>query len=334
MNDIRFVNSDGQFLKLETQNGESFQLVIDDALKSAIKRDTLPKLDDVTITPREIQDAVRAGASPQELADLHGAPYEYVEKFAQTVIDEIGHIVASAQTVRIAIAADKYSDATQMEFREVLHARIQNLGGSNLIWNASKQEFEPWQVTVSFDMDGASRLALWSFDPRKLALSPENEQAVKLSSGDQGVHIVAQKLRQVEPEVISVRDFQLTEVIEFPSVVELEPATATLKVVSPIEQLTRKSVEAATETSAETSESLSATADLLEALRRKRAEQPVATAAVEPANFEAEEPMVEQEAAEYAPAPATSSNATPAAKKGRPSMPSWDEIVFGTKTDD
>ena len=24
----------------------------------------------------------------------------------------------------------------------------------------------------------------------------------------------------------------------------------------------------------------------------------------------------------------------PAAKKGRPSMPSWDEIVFGTKTDD
>ena len=347
MNDIRFVDSDGQFLKLETQDGESFQLVIDDALKSAIKRDSLPKLDDVTITPREIQDAVRAGASAEELAELHGAPFDYVDKFAQTVIDEIGHIVASAQTVRIAIAADKYSDATQMEFREVLHDRIHNLGGSNLAWSASKQELEPWQVTVSFDVDGAPRLAVWSFDPRKLVLSPENEQAVKLSTGDQGGHIVVPKLRQVERESTPVQSVQVTEVIEFPAVAEPEPATATLKVVSPIEQLTRKSVEEASDlaakaevvqddadssVAAQSNESLSATADLLEAIRRKRAEQTAPSSSAETVKVE---PIpVEPARAEPAKAEVEKPAVTPPAKKGRPSMPSWDQIVFGTKTED
>jgi hypothetical protein len=230
-----------------------------------------------------------------------------------------------------------------------LHDRVHNIGGSNLTWNASKQELEPWQVTVSFDVDGAARLAIWSFDPRKLVLSPENEQAVKLSTGDQGGHIVVPKLRQVEPESTPVQSVQVTEVIEFPAVAEPEPATATatLKVVSPIEQLTRKSVEDASglaakvevdedeadaNVSAEPNESLSATADLLEAIRRKRAEQTAPSAAAETVKVE---PIpVEPARAEPAKAEVEEPAVTPPAKKGRPSMPSWDQIVFGTKTED
>ncbi len=74
---------------------------------------------------------------------------------------------------------------------------------------------------------------------------------------------------------------------------------------------------------------MSPTADLLEALRKKRSasktsheqekqETPEVVAADEPAEVEEITPEAVQ----------------PSTKKGRPSMPSWDEIVFGTKTDD
>lgn len=139
-----------------------------------------------------------------------------------------------------------------------------------------------------------------------------------------------------------------TQIIELP-VVEIleEPELENPKIapvaspISSIEALTRSSLQAAEESPVPAEpESLSPTADLLEALRKKRA---AASSAPEPkpivedqsaaTDSESEQPASPQgelgPVEEVAPAPVT-----PAAKKGRPSMPSWDEIVFGTKTDD
>jgi hypothetical protein len=101
---------------------------------------------------------------------------------------------------------------------------------------------------------------------------------------------------------------------------------------------------------------LAATADLLEALRKKRAgaaeksadaEIPVESPINEPAEIAPEptgpvetyEPETTRESASSAELSESAPTAapepiTPPAKKGRPSMPSWDEIVFGTKTED
>jgi hypothetical protein len=105
--------------------------------------------------------------------------------------------------------------------------------------------------------------------------------------------------------------------------------------VSAIEELTRASVSDFVAYEVQSEESpLSATADLLEALRKKRAQ---ASVAAEPEVAEVAEVVEVAEVAEepktlpveeIAPAPIAP------AKKGRPSMPSWDEIVFGTKTED
>ncbi len=345
MQDIRLVGNDGEYLNLETQAGDKFRLVLDDSLRAAVKRDSSVQLDSVAFSPRAIQDAVRGGLSALEIAEKHSIPLDYVDKFAQTVIDEIGHIIASAQSVRIAIAADRYSDATQLEFGEVIASRIASAGGSSLQWSAGKIEGSPWQVTVTYVSNNTEISAVWSFDQRKLILSPENEAAVKLSAGELTSHAPAPKLRAME-------EADSTVVIELPTQIEAPPA---LSVVSPIEQLTRSSVLAA-EAQAKTidmesgyaaDETLSETADLLEALRRKRAnkieestgsslqkkvssdEVTVSVSTESESSLEAEvdaevEVVLDLEAAPVIPTP----------KKGRPSMPSWDEIVFGTKTDD
>lgn len=337
MQDIRLVDNDGEYLNLETQGGEKFRLVLDESLRSAIKRDTSIQLDAVSISPREIQDEVRAGSTAEEVAEKHSVPLDYVEKFALTVVDEIGHIIASAQTVRISVEADRYSEATQVEFGEILEGRLKKAGAKNVVWAATKIEGSPWIVSVSYELSDGSNSAVWSFDQRKLVLSPENEAAVKMSAGDFSGNTSAPKLKQVEPPTESTKIIELprvefeAEVIDTPIVVPVHEVTT----VSSIEELTRSSLQAVEEVvQARDPEELSPTADLLEALRKKRAaasshveeivDVPATEDLIAPPLVGETAPVEEQDAAPIA----------PAVKKGRPSMPSWDEIVFGTKTDD
>jgi hypothetical protein len=344
MQDIRLVGNDGEYLNLETQSGDKFRLVLDDTLRSAVKRDSSVQLDSISISPREIQDAVRAGASAQQVSEKHSVPLDYVEKFALTVVDEIGHIIASARSVRIAVAADRYSESSQVEFGEVIAERIATSGGKNATWSAVKFEGLPWQVTVTFDSnrDGDASAAIWSFDQRKLVLSPDNSLAVKLSAGEQPSSVTTAKLRPIEAvsETIAEDVDAQTQVISLPIVASIPEVSEapSLMVVSSIEELTKVTLEVAEASVSESAtddveiEPLSATADLLEALRKKRAD---ATKAAEPKLDGAEpaSPSPVNESAsstidEIAPAPVV------APKRGRPSMPSWDEIVFGTKADD
>ncbi len=334
MQDIRLVDNDGEYLNLETQGGEKYRLVLDDSLRSAIKRDTSSQLDAVSISPREIQDEVRAGATAEEVAEKHSVPLDYVEKFALTVVDEIGHIIASAQTVRISVEADRYSEATQVEFGEILEGRLKKAGAKNVVWSASKGEGRPWAVSVSYELSDGSNSAVWSFDQRKLVLSPENDAAVKMSAADFSANTSAPKLKQVEPPAESTKIIELPrveserEVIAAPVVAPVPEATT----VSPIEELTKRSLKAVEDPpTSDVQAPLNETSDLFEALRLSRESEerpgkhaPTLGKLVQPEANEELEPNYEQDAAPTA----------PAARKGRPSIPSWDEIVFGTKADD
>ena len=113
--------------------------------------------------------------------------------------------------------------------------------------------------------------------------------------------------------------------------------------MSSIEELTRSSVQALEEVENSEPQDLSPTADLLEALRRKRASAnttfPVESQPFsEPEHYfptvETHEDSLEANGSAAAVEEVSPAPVTPPTKKGRPSMPSWDEIVFGTKTDD
>lgn len=353
MQDIRLVDNDGEYLNLETQDGDKYRLVMDDSLRAAVKRDSSALLDTVSISPREIQDAVRAGATSEEVASKHSVPLDYVEKFALTVIDEIGHIIASAQSVRIAVEQDRYSEATQLQFREILDERLNSRKAKNVAWSASKQELEPWHVSFSFDSEEGHSVAIWSFDQRKLVLSPENETAIAFSTGNFASTQPSAKLRRVEENIVDLAPESTA--IQGVKSEEITPPVTPVATVSSIEELTRASVQAVVEPEHQElapEAPLSPTADLLDALRKKRAEtQKSAPAAPEPnsdngSDSEQHESSISRTLPEDVPNAsevdesvdpkeevAAQPIASPA-KKGRPSMPSWDEIVFGTKTDD
>lgn len=357
MDDIRLFETDGDFLVLEAQDGQKFRLLIDDTVRSSIKREKLQQLDSISITPREIQEEIRNGATIEQLIKDSGASFDFIEKFAAPVIAELEHIVSSALSVRLTIAGDRYSDVSQVEFGEIITGRLITSGATAISWIAKKIEPNNWQIIANYTLNGAPGSAAWSFDPRRLTLSPESETAVTLSSQETLNNSVIPKLRTVEPaaqnETVIMEDvIPIGRGAEFETPIAREPEierpvastpAAFLKPVKTEESTTQEVSQSAV--TPPTPEPLSATADLLEALRRKRTERedlktPNVDLEAQPDTSHVRVIEIETEvvvaatSAEEAPADSQENEKPTAPKKGRATMPSWDEIVFGTKADD
>lgn len=339
MTELRLSGTDGDFLTLESQDGTHFKLAIDENLKSSVRNHTSFDKSSLTLTPREIQAEIRAGATVEELVKRWNDPIEYVAKFAQPIIDELGHIVHAAKAVRISIAGDRYNDVSHTEFGEIIATRLDASDARAVSWNASRDESGTWRVSVNYTLSGEEGQAVWSFDPRKLILSPENQNAISLSTQNSLVASSNSKLSAVETLNFATEQLEDTQQVE---------------TVIP---LGRTSERALTTPAAVENENLATTSDLLDALKKKRAnrehpssqtvdivvdESITETPANQSDSSEDAEPQIEvraeadmvtepeanEESAEPDPRPA------PVRRNGRPSIPSFDEIVQGTKSED
>ena len=356
MDDIRLFETDGDFLVLEAQDGQKFRLLIDDTVRSSIKREKLQQLDSVSITPREIQEEIRNGASIEQLIKESGATFEFIEKFAAPVIAELEHIVSSALSVRLTIAGDRYNDSTQIEFGEIISGRLVTSGAEGISWVAKKIEPNSWHIVANYTLNGVAGSATWSFDPRRLTLSPESETAVTLSSQETLNNSLIPKLRTVDvpdaAQTVVMEDvIPIGRGAEFETPIAREPEYERPAPSTPaafLKPVTDEDAKPVPE--ARTPEPLSATADLLEALRRKRTEREdeKSTSAqldAHPDTTNLRVIDIESKPVEAIAEPAAATTEKPvedaseepksaAPKKGRAAMPSWDEIVFGTKADD
>ncbi|CAB4549828.1 unannotated protein [freshwater metagenome] len=320
MKDIRFLGSDGDFLLLEDSEGQKFRLLLDQPLRSAIRNEVPQMLDQPRLSPREIQEEIRVGRSIEEIVQASGAPVDYVMKFAQPVLDELNHAVLNALTVRLEVPGDRFNDPTTREFGEIIKARLAASGAGIEKWSAMKAPEHGFYIYCEYDLGGRQMKATWLYDPKRLALIPENEAAVSLSSGDR-IATPAPKLRPVQapPTQFNTSLADTVELVREPT----PPLPVQPEVIS------------------STPPAISDTADLLEALRKKRSEREMLEdepkipqtdfLSVVP-DIEEQESYAEEDFSQESPelAPET----PPASKRGRASIPSWDEIVFGTKTED
>jgi len=387
MADLRLDGSDSEWLYLAGPDGQSFRLLVDENLRKAIRPQSFPSSDASLISPREIQLEVRSGVSMEELAQKTGASLAYIEKFAAPVIDELAHVVKSALSVRITIAGDRYSETTQVEFGEVIANRLAAQRVVQPFWSARKSDNGGWQVHCSFD----GSVATWAFDPRKLALSPENELAVSLGTQQSLTDGPIARLRPVtEPVVVVpaaapvvaapvpapaveapaaapvaaapvpapvieapvvaapvIEDVVAEETVVVDAVTQVTPITssgaftADLGSTAEFEGVVpfgRNTCEVAPQS--QDASNLANTADLLDALRKRRLERERDVLETSTSSIQ----IVEIEEQVDAVLEAAVSNETAAIEvvaepekpkpRGRTSMPSWDEIVFNTRSDD
>lgn len=358
MEQLTIIGVENDRFVLATESGERFTLAIDDSLQRELKRHQ--KQNDAPerprASPREIQTHIRSGLSAAEVAELLGTSIEDVERYEGPVLAEREHVVTQALSVPVLIGTEVEPDGT-LSFGEAVRIKLADLSAEGERWSSWKDE-SGWTVKLEFTADEVDHDARWSFDPRRSTLNPLNSAATQLSRQGTLPDGLIPRLRALDATPSWKDDSRFDSGAFGPRRVpepqeEAEPASedeSAADEAKPAEptQLRPKAADVAVNRAPEPAPAPAneSTADLLEALRRRRGQRESAPliepeAAPEPA----ERPMApvtlfdtaalemddEEIAAEKA---AAADRSETTKRRGRTSMPSWDEIVFGAKTDD
>jgi hypothetical protein len=337
MEELKVIGVESGSLLVASEEGTRYRVAIDDVLQSRL-RQTSPSPGDVRkLSPREIQAHIRAGMSAEDVAAITGVPLDYVQRFEGPVLAEREFVIESALAVPVQLAMETDPFGGGVTFGSVIRRRLADGGAIGERWASWKEEGGGWVVKLTFVAETIDHDARWSFDPKKSTLAPLNQEAITLSQqGEQPSNLVP-RLRAVPlDEQTDASRFDsgaftmahspdetgpLLDAVPYGRVGELEPM--------PVKK--------------------NQTADLLEALRKRRGERdpmdpdPEESIAAHPSTGTVRLIDVPLDAMDDD-TPIDSMRTKPSVRdtgshgrrgsKGRQTMPSWDEIVFGARTDD
>ncbi|MFJ4038870.1 septation protein SepH [Microbacterium sp. NPDC090007] len=340
MEQLKVIGTEDDVLVVATQAGERFALPLDEVLRAEARRARRDREDDDRAprpSPREIQAHIRAGLSAREVAALLNARVEDVQRFEPPVLAEREHVVGQALAVPVLLGGTLEHDAP-ITFGAAVRAKLSEAGASAERWTSWK-ESAGWMVKLEFTANGIDHDARWSFEPRRSTLSPQNADAIQLSRQGSLPEGLIPRLRALDN--VSKDDSRFDSGAFGPRRLDIddEPGVeATGPVAAAVQAAAIKRAPEATVTSSET-------ADLLEALRRRRGQrEPLPGVEPEPEPRPASapvslfEPVPEtarsEERAEPEAEPERPQSDQARRTKSRPSMPSWDEIVFGARSDE
>jgi hypothetical protein len=185
MQDLRLigVHEDGQHLLLADADGGRYRLTLDEALRAAARRDR-PRLGQLQIEiegglrPREVQALIRRGLSAQEVADRAGWTLEKVRRFEGPVLAEREHVARVAQ--QCAVGSRGTGPVTLAE-RVSERLRDRGVDRDDVEWDSSRDEEGTWQLTLTFAAGGRQRTATWRYEPLGGSVTATNDEARWLS---------------------------------------------------------------------------------------------------------------------------------------------------------
>jgi hypothetical protein len=354
MDELRVIGIEQGALLVVSDDGVQYRIPLDEALRARMRQAAPETGDARKPAPKEIQAHIRAGMSAEDVAAVTGASLDYIQRFEGPVLAEREYVIESALNVPVSSDADLAGGP--VGFGAAIRQRLLEAGALAERWASWKEQGGGWIVKLTFVAAQVEHDARWTYDPKRQSLAPINAEAASLSArGDMPAPLVP-RLRAVTPaeagESLPTR-FDSGAFAVSPGDTDTGPLleqvpygragtdeTAPLLPVPPAAPAPSASAPSAkTEPKASNQ-----TADLLEALRRRRGER-------DPMNPDFEESiashpstgtvrLVDIPLGTDAPAPSASKNSTdgvtplPKSRKGRASMPSWDDIVFGARPDE
>lgn len=270
MNNLRLMglSEDGSRLVMESPDGNQYFLPVDERIHAALRGDRarLGQLQiemESKLTPREIQDRIRAGQSLNEVAIEAGVPIDRVLRYAGPILQEREHIAQEA--AKAGVKRDDHGAV--MLLGELVRDRLEDRGvpRESMTWDAWRRDDGGWEVRLEYVAGDAERSAQWVYDPSRRTVTPDDDDARWLLEEEAPAPVThLRPVRESQP---------VPEVAEEPPLVpDVEPAEP-----SPAERARQRAIDAAN--------------------RQQR-------------------PTVPD---------------SPPPRKKKASVPSWDEIVFGSK---
>jgi hypothetical protein len=188
MQELRFVavSEDGRYAVLAIPGRSArFTLPIDERLRAVALGQTsrLAQYEievESPLRPKEIQARIRAGETVEEIADAAGIAVERVRWFEGPVLAERAYIADQAQTASVR----RHGDSTPgPRLGEIVAERLNAIGGDpdDAQWDAKKRGDGSWQVQLTFTSGGRLHVAEWVFDPRRRHVLPSDDNAARMS---------------------------------------------------------------------------------------------------------------------------------------------------------
>ena len=314
-------SGDGKRLLLVDESGQEHSLVIDARLRRALSGapasgpNTTGQLEipmESSLRPRDIQTRIRAGETPESVAHAAGTSVEKIMPFAAPVMAERAHVAQRAQLASVRRRATE-SGARTLGEAVSAHLRAHNLDPGTVEWDAWRREDGRWTLTAVFDVAGRTGTGTFSHDPRGNVVTVDDDDARWLV-GDGSP--AATSTEPAADDLAAARQRRLSAVDE--------PAFGddAIEMVSDGETSSDPAAEPAHESATETTMEIDGAA--------LRAEHPAeAHLDDEPSGSQVTQDdrtasSSEDESTAEVPEPRR-----PAKKRGRASVPSWDEIMFG-----
>ncbi|MCX4765531.1 septation protein SepH [Streptomyces sp. NBC_01275] len=333
------VSNDGTRLVLKAADSTEYTLPIDERLRAAVRGDR-PRLGQIEIEveshlrPRDIQARIRAGATAEEVAQMAGIPVDRVRRFEGPVLAERAFMAERARKTPVRRPGE---NAAGPQLGEAVQERLLLRGADKdtVQWDSWRRDDGTWEVLLVYLVAGEPHSASWTYDPpRRLVQAVDDEARSLIGESDD--------LTAPEPSFPFVpriarlpRDRTMDRALERPT----PPAPPSEPAEEAVGERERDSLTS-----------------LLEAVPSFRGDLVVPERPSEPPT---EEPDEQDPDAEEPPAPAASAGSAYAdvlmprsvgshrdrligatdrqaeadgVRPGRrAAVPSWDEIVFGTR---
>ncbi|NEA65034.1 septation protein SepH [Streptomyces sp. SID12488] len=177
------VSNDGTRLVLKAADSTEYTLPIDERLRAAVRGDR-PRLGQIEIEveshlrPRDIQARIRAGASAEEVAQLAGIPVDRVRRFEGPVLAERAFMAERARKTPVRRPGENAGPQLGEAVQERL--TIRGADKETVQWDSWRRDDGTWEVLLVYLVAGEPHSASWTYDPPRRLVQAVDEEARSL----------------------------------------------------------------------------------------------------------------------------------------------------------
>ncbi|MEU9748888.1 MULTISPECIES: septation protein SepH [Streptomyces] len=177
------VSNDGTRLVLKAADSTEYTLPIDERLRAAVRNDRA-RLGQIEIEveshlrPRDIQARIRSGASAEEVAQMAGIPVDRVRRFEGPVLAERAFMAERARKT----AVRRPGENTGPQLGEAVNERLLMRGAEKETaqWDSWRRDDGTWEVLLVYRVAGEPHSASWTYDPPRRLVQAVDDEARSL----------------------------------------------------------------------------------------------------------------------------------------------------------
>ncbi|MFI1397140.1 septation protein SepH [Streptomyces sp. NPDC020681] len=333
------VSNDGTRLVLKAADSTEYTLPIDERLRAAVRNDRA-RLGQIEIEveshlrPRDIQARIRAGASAEEVAQLAGIPVDRVRRFEGPVLAERAFMAERARKTPVR----RPGENTGPQLGEAVQERLTLRGAEKdtVQWDSWRRDDGTWEVLLVYRVAGEPHSASWTYDPpRRLVQAVDDEARALIGETDDTIAAAEPSFPFVPRIARLPRDRPLDRALERPA--EPAPADGNGNGTSERDSLTSllEAVPSFRGDMVVPERPAPPEPPAAEPVQEPEAEEPVAPAASAGAGSAYADVLMPRSVAGHRDRLTGTTDRQAEADGVRPgrraAVPSWDEIVFGTR---